>query len=52
MMVFEWFFGLWSELFDELMQYQVFQNVTLPQILLGFLVMSIIISVFWKGGRG
>lgn len=52
MMVFDWFFGLWNDLFDELMQYEVFDGVTLPQILLGFLVMSIIISVFWKGGRG
>lgn len=32
--------------------YEIVSGVSIAEVLFGFLVISIVISVFWKGGRG
>lgn len=41
----------WHGLLSVLNEYEVISGVTITEVLFGFLVLGIIISVFWKGGR-
>lgn len=41
----------WYSLLSLLNDYHVVGGVTITEMLFGFLVLSLIISVFWKGGR-
>lgn len=41
-----------EEVYETLDEFTVAPNVGIGTALAGFLVLSIVISVFWKGGRG
>lgn len=51
MQVFEFIFQQTSRFYDKLNEYQL-AGVPIGIVLVSFLITSIIISVFWKGGRG
>lgn len=51
MLIFETFFGFIGDIFSLLNDTEVF-GTSLGFILLGFVITSFAISVFWKGARG
>ena len=40
------------DLWDTVESFPIFNNVGLMSLMLGFVALSIIITVFWKGARG
>lgn len=51
MEVFNFFMNQFRQIMAQLNQYQ-FAGVPLFTLLCSFIVVSIVISVFWRGGRG
>lgn len=50
--LFEYNFLQWLGLIlNKLNQFEIVQGVTIIEALFGFLLLSLVISVFWKGGR-
>lgn len=57
MEVFRFIFGFFKDILDKLNEFSVFGDslypgISIAGILIGFLLLSMIISVFWKGARG
>ena len=49
--VIDWFASRLLEVFDQLNSYR-FANAQLGLLLLSFVFLSMVISVFWRGARG